>query len=535
MRIVNQKEMKEIENLALTEFAYDECLIVENVGIQGANLMHTTILKNIDNHEVLFLIGKGNNGADGLAIARHLQNKGHSTRAFIFDEKDNCQAEMLKQLEMAKNFGVKINQIDEIDDIISFYGQNNRSIILVDALFGTGTRLPLSNFYYDVINFVNDSSELIIAIDIPTGVSGDKGMIQGNAIKADYTLAVGLPKLGYYQADGPQFVGEIVVLDVGLPQKLIEDGDKFLLSFTDLIETGSKRNKFADKKTYGHTLVIGGSHGLVGGLVMAAKGALKVGAGLVTAVTWENQYSELTARLIPEIMSGYIPLDLNKWPRLIKDLDKYDAIVIGPGLARSTRARKLTLEVLNNFDGPVVLDADAINVLNVNEDAEVFSLRNGPTVITPHFGEFARFSGIKPADLALRPVEYLKELIEKINCAVILKGPCSYLGFPDGNIYFNFFPNDGMATGGVGDVLAGILGGLLGQEKDLKEKQSLFNRYENFNKTISLAVLLHSMSGKIAAEKFGVRPMSATSIIDVFSETFQYMDQKIDEVLANGK
>jgi hydroxyethylthiazole kinase-like uncharacterized protein yjeF len=322
---------------------------------------------------------------------------------------------------------------------------------------------------------------------------------------------VGLPKVGYYQADGPRYVGEVEVIPSGLPREIInKNGDKFLIDKDLKNDLPPRRNKFGDKKVFGHALVIGGSHGLTGAVVMASSAAIKVGAGLVTASTWEPQYQEFIARLIPEVMTGYVPLDQAKWGKLIKGLEKYDSIVIGPGLGRSLRARALVLEILNNFSGPVVLDADAINVLNINDDAEVFRVRSAPTLMTPHFGEFSRFTGIPMEEVQKRPYHYLKETIERINCSVVLKGPCTYLGFPNGKTYFNFSPNDGMATGGVGDVLTGILGGLIAQE--------------NLNRTILLGVLIHTWSGKYAAEKFGVRPMSAMGLIDAFPEAFKALD-----------
>jgi NAD(P)H-hydrate epimerase len=184
----------------------------------------------------------------------------------------------------------------------------------------------------------------------------------------------------------------------------------------------------------------------------------------------------------------------------------------------------LVLEILNNFSGPVVLDADAINVLTLKEDASVFTLRNAPTLMTPHFGEFSRFAGISIPDVNKEPFRYLREVIEEINCSVILKGPCTYLAFTNGKTYFNYAPNDGMATGGVGDVLAGILGGLIGQEANLKRRDSLYNIYENLNRTILMGIMIHTMAGKSAAEKYGVRPMTATSLIEVFPEAFKSLD-----------
>lgn len=530
MRIVTQAEMKELEKIAQTKYHFPEKLIIENVSLLGAKAIVEKLGEEIHYGELIFLIGKGFNGGTGLAIARHLSSMGLEPRAFLLFEEKDCSQEVKDQLKIAKSYGVRTAHIDDIGALEAYFEQNSSPKIIVDAIFGTGVRLPLSNFLYDVIHFINSEKAYTIALDIPTGVEGDSGQIQGNAIMADLTLAVGLPKLGYYQAEGARHVGEVQVIPSGLPLQIIEEnGDKFLIDKDLKNDLPPARNKFGDKKLFGHTLVISGSHGLTGALVMSSTAALKVGAGLVTASTWEPQYQEFISRLIPEVMTGYVPNDQAKWPKLLKDLNKYDSIVIGPGLARSLRARALVLEILNNFSGPVVLDADAINVLNIKDDAEVFKMRNAPTLLTPHFGEFSRFTGIPVEEVQKEPYLHLKETIERINCSIILKGPCTYLAFPNGKTYFNFSPNDGMATGGVGDVLAGILGGLIGQEANLKRRDSLYNIYENLNRTILLGVLIHTWSGQFAAEKLGVRPMTATNLIEAFPEAFKALDELLKD------
>ena len=530
MRIVTHAEMKELEKLAQSKYHFPEKLIIENVALLGAKAIVNKLGPEIELGELIFMIGKGFNGGTGLAIARHLASMGHEARAFLLFEEKDCSQEVKDQLKIAKAYGVRTSQIDEVTALEDYFQQNSAPKIIVDAIFGTGVRLPLTQFLYDVINLINQEKAYTISLDIPTGVEGNSGQIQGNAISADLTLAVGLPKLGYYQADGARLVGEVEVIPSGLPRDIIENqGDKFLIDKDLKNELPPARNKFGDKKLFGHTLVIGGSHGLTGALVMSSTAALKVGAGLVTASTWEPQYQEFMARLIPEVMTGFIPTDQTKWGKLIKDLEKYDSIVIGPGLGRSLRSRALVLEILNNFSGPVVLDADAINVLNIKDDAEVFRVRSAPTLMTPHFGEFARFAGVGIEEVQKEPYHFLKETIERINCSVILKGPCTYLGFPNGKTFFNFSPNDGMATGGVGDVLAGILGGFIAQEANLKKRDSLYNIYENLNRTILLGVLIHTWSGKFASQKLGVRPMTATSLIETFPEAFKALDELLKE------
>lgn len=529
MRIVSLEEMINIEELAKKEFFFDEKLIIENVGVRGASAINEILGQIRVGDEVVFLIGKGNNGSDGLAIARHLSNLGIRCRAFMFFSEGECKEELIEQKKMAKAFGVAISHIEKASALSGYFDQMGSQIV-IDALFGTGVQLPLSNFIYEVIDSVNDGSRMTISIDIPSGVQGDTGAMQGNAIRANHTLAVGFPKLGHYIADGAKHTGELTILDVGLPNELHNNGDKFLLRPQHMVDMVNPRDKFADKKVYGHSLVLGGSHGLTGAPCLAASASLKVGSGLVTAATWEPQYHEMIQRLIPEVMTGYVPLEVKQWDRLIRDLNKYSSVVIGPGLARSSRARRLVLEILNNFDGPVILDADAINVLNYKEDKKAFTMRNAPTVLTPHFGEFCRFTGIDYDKLEQAPVSYLKELVDSINCTVVLKGPCTYLGCTDGSVYFNYYPNDGMATAGVGDVLAGILGGLLGQDEEIKNAHSLVQKYEAFNRTVALSIYLHSLAGRYAAYDFGVRTMSAQSLIQSLPKAFSELENDLAEV-----
>jgi ADP-dependent NAD(P)H-hydrate dehydratase / NAD(P)H-hydrate epimerase len=525
MRIVYQAEMKEIEAIASSKFHFQENLIVEQVGVLAAHKMDKYLQSFDKSVEIIFLIGKGNNGADGLALARQLSRKVDSIHAFMLFDAKECTQECLAQLKRAEAYGVRVTKVTELDDLVGYFEQNVQPKVIVDAIFGTGVRLPLSQFIYDVINFINQHAAFTIAMDIPSGVDGDSGLIQGNAIKADCTFSVGFPKMGYYVADGAKLTGEIEHIDIGFPSiPGITQGDKFLLTEKALSYSPESRNKFADKKIFGHSMVIGGSHGLTGALVMASCAAIKVGTGLVTAATWENQYQEFISRLIPEVMTGYIPNDQAKWNRVIKDLNKYSSIVIGPGLARSLRARKVVLEILNNFSGPVVLDADAINVLNLKEDHQVFAMRNAPTVMTPHLGEFARFTGLNYDDVCARPVHHLKNIVEQINASIVLKGPSTYLGFTSGEVYVNFSPNDGMATGGVGDVLAGILGGLMAQHP-VNPQSGLENRYKMVHQSVLLGVFVHSLAGRSAAIKYGVRPMTAMSLIESLPDAFKELDQ----------
>lgn len=525
MRIVTQLEMKKIEETAAAKFQFSEHMVVEHVGVLGAQAVDARIEELDAEFDIIVLVGKGNNGADGLAIARNLVHSRRSVRAFVLADEKEISPENAVQMQMARSYGVKVDCLKDMDAVELFFAQNALPKLVIDAIFGTGVRLPLSNFIHEVIHFMNENANYTISIDVPSGIEGDTGLVQGNAIKADLTLAVGFPKIGHFTADGAGLSGDVQVLKIGLPAILSEEaGDKFLLT-RESVPYQNTRSKFGDKKIFGHTLVIGGSHGLTGAPIMASRAALRAGSGLVTMSTWENQYDEAVSRLGPEIMTGYVPNDQTKWGKLLQGLDKYDSLVIGPGLGRSARARRLVLEILNNFPGPLVVDADAINSLSLKHDSQVFTIRHAPTVLTPHFGEFARFCGITLEEVQRNPVKLLKDAIERTNCVMLLKGPCTFAGLADGRTYFNFSPNDGMATGGVGDVLAGILGGLLAQDPELKRKRdSLSQRYGHTHNSALLALYVHSLAGRIAAEKLGVRAMTALGLIDMMAEAFAQLD-----------
>lgn len=534
--IVNNEEMRELERMAKEDYGLDERLIIENVGIRGSSFLLDRVLDKQEPVEILMLVGRGKNGSDGVAIARHLSCVGLRPRLFMLFRQDELSEELSHQLKLAKSYGAIVNFIENTQQVEEFFDHSQRDILVIDAIFGTGVIFPLSNFLCDVIQISNQKAAMIVSIDVPTGIDADTGEVKGTSIQADLTLCVGPPKVGLFLGEGAQLVGKIEVLEVGFPHAMEKQGDKFLLDYDAISESAPVRNKFADKNMFGHTLILGGSHGLTGALIMASQAAMRVGAGLITAATWEPQYQEFLSRLGPEIMTGYLPIDTNKWPNLIKGLNKYSAIVIGPGLARSARARRLVIEILNNFDGPVVLDADAINVLKIDEDMSAFNMRSAPTVMTPHLGEFARFTGIPYETIAQEPLKHLKSVIDQVNCAIVLKGPCTFVGLPDGKTFFNFRPNDGMAKGGVGDILAGLMGGLLAQHLELKEtNRPLVQRYDVLASTVKLAVYIHALAGQYAVKDFGVRAMTSTSLLDVLPQVFAQLRSKLDSFQIPGE
>lgn len=526
MRIVDIQEMKQIEMESFEKFHFDETLIIENVGIKSADFIHNHVIGEDSFSEIVALIGPGNNGSDALAIARHLKNLGHVVRAFDLFPGEKKGSEIEKQMRLAQSFGVKISKITDVEQLESYFMQTQSSYLVIDGILGTGVRLPLSNYLFDIINVVNQRSSITVAVDIPTGITGDHGMKSGNAIEAQYTLAIGFPKLGHFTGVGPQFCGEIITIDAGFPGDFQSKGDKFLLTEDGVVNVYQSRDKFAHKNSFGHCLVVGGSKGLTGALMMAGRAALKVGTGLVTTSTWEENYYELSTRSVPEVMTGVIPVEEEGEEEIIRKFGRYDSMVIGPGLGRSQQSRTTVLKALLHFQGPMVVDADALRVATLSELKEVIVPRRAATVLTPHAGEFAHLLGVSIQEVLDRPVEYLKKAVDELNCCVVLKGPVTLIAFPNGELAINYFPNDGMASGGSGDVLAGIIGGLLAQTADDPKESGLFAKKGKNYESILLAVMAHTLAGKNAAQKEGVRAMTAVSIIEHLKDAFFELDQQ---------
>lgn len=528
MRVVGIDEMKTIESEAIEKCGFSEGLIVENVGVRGADFIEEAFLEEQSFGEIIVLCGRGNNAADGMAIARNLSNRSHRVRAFMLMPDEPYSDELNKQIALAKNYGVRINDIRNVDQLSDYLSQGQGQYLFIDAIIGMGFRIPLANNLFDIINLVNEYSAIMVSVDIASGVTGETGEAGQTAIRADYTLAVGLPKLGHYVGEGAKLSGEVVVIDAGISNKILEGGDKWLLNPSHFVDVIAARSKFDHKNRFGHTLVIGGSRGLTGALLMASEACLKVGTGLVTAATWRDNYGELVSRITPEIMTGQIPTGKDEVESVLRDLDRYDSIVIGPGLGTRDITRESVIDVLTHFNGPVVIDADAIKSLSIEDDSLLLTKRKFPTIMTPHVGEFSKFIGATPEEVNANPIGHLKKAVDATNSVIVLKSACTYIGLPNGDIYLNHFPNDGMATGGTGDVLAGILGGLLAQNPLEHKTSMMFVDKSKILKSVLFGVFVHTLAGKIASENLGSRAMTALSIVDHFSDAFSQIEELLD-------
>lgn len=448
---------------------------------------------------VLVFCGPGNNGGDGLAIARMLKKQQLPVTAFIPGE----------TIKKSEDFNINLQRAVESHlEVMPYTDFNPESVtantLVVDALFGSGLSKPLEGIFKDLVTQINHSRGIVIAIDIPSGLFAYKpsDLSKDNIVRADYTLSFQFPKLAFLLPENEFVVGRWQLLSIGLHQDFIasEPSRNNLVEYADVKGMLKHRARFAHKGTFGHALLIGASHGKNGAAVLMAKACLRAGTGLVTTHLPEGGYQVLQT-VVPEAMVSVDPNPdfCTQFPRL----DAFSAIAAGPGLGTARDTGNMLKHLIQQATKPLLLDADAINILADNPTWLAF-LPKG-TVLTPHPGEFARLAGKTPN--SFDRLEILRAMCIRYNLNIVLKGAYTVVCSPLGNCYFNPTGNPGMATGGSGDVLTGIIAALLAQ---------------GYNQTEAciLGVYLHGSAGDLTLEETGYEALTAGDIIKNLGKAF---------------
>lgn len=444
--------------------------------------------------------GPGNNGGDGLAIARLLSEQDFKVRVFILEAE--CYSPDFKvnkdRLESAKGLAVSALK-GEAD-----FPQLDDQEIIIDALFGSGLSKPLEALVAKLVERLNQQNTLKISIDIPSGLYADKSSESKNAVRfqADYTLSFQFPKLAFFMPENDSFVGDWQILDIGLSQKYIQETETpyYFIVPNSAKELIRPRAKFSHKGNFGHGLLIAGSQGKMGAAVLAGKASLRSGAGLTTVHHPQGE-SSIIPVAVPELMTSIDENEtvFSKTP----ELSNYSAIAIGPGLGTAKQSQKAFKILIQESKVPLVIDADALNILAENKTWLSFLPKN--SILTPHVKEFERLVG--EVDNDFERLEKQISFAEKHQLYLILKGAHTSIASPDGKVFFNSTGNPGMATGGSGDVLTGILLGLKAQN------------YTSLQASI-LGVFLHGLSGDFAAENKGQASLIAGDIVDSIPDAF---------------
>lgn len=474
MKTVSAAEMRELDRRTIEEFGTPGEVLME----RAARGLVECLLNLIQAHQIerpslLLIAGKGNNGGDAKVAHRILLEKRISSTLWSVDEVDWAAA--------------------------SADGFN----ILVDGLLGTGSSGAPRGKFAEAIGFINRARSLKVAIDIPSGLNADTGEPQGETVIADLTVTMGLPKIGLIRPASVEYTGSVDVVDIGIPSEYIETvagcAEAELIAKSDVQLPRRKRD--SHKGTYGQVLLIGGSKGTTGAIAMAARAALRSGAGLVSVLTPEEVYPIVAQACGPEVMVHAFP-DIGKIPELFSNVWKNaNAILIGPGLGRSEASQAAVESLIKACNAPLVLDADALCVA-----PEKIAAAKCPVVLTPHPGEFERLFGAPVTD-RWKQARDAAEITGKI---VVLKGAKTIVAAPSEKLAANCTGNPGMAKGGSGDVLAGLLVGLLGQGL-------------NPFLAAKTAVWLHGKAGDLAAAEKTEAAMVATDLIEALPDAFRFL------------
>ncbi|MFA5527479.1 MAG: NAD(P)H-hydrate dehydratase [Peptostreptococcales bacterium] len=476
MRLVKGKEMKEIDRLSIEKYGKSSLELMETAGTS----VYEEIMNQFhdDSTKITVICGKGNNGGDGYVIARKLIEKNTYTYVYSTTDPNLLEGDVRYNYERLIDLGVEVKDLYQesfIKDIVE-------SEIIVDAILGTGISRDVDADLEKIIHAVNKAGKKVFSVDIPSGLGSDDGKVYGAAIKAFKTITFGLPKIGLILYPGADYVGQIVIKDIGLKKKAMDEMHirTFLINHAQVQKSIPKRMKNTHKGTYGKVLIVAGSRGMAGAAVLSAKAALRSGAGLVTIGVGES-INDILQVSVPEAMT--LP-----FKEIEEKINDYSSIAIGPGLGKNQGLLYWIDNIVGKYDGPIILDADALNIIGKNAEA-IFS-KNNKIVITPHPGEMAKLTGLSIKEINENIIETGRFYSQKWRITVIIKGARSVIAFPDGTVYINITGNPGMATGGSGDVLTGILVSLCGQIQEM-------------DKAVISGVYLHGRSGDIMAEKVG--------------------------------
>ncbi len=504
MKVLSSREMREIDRKAIEEIGIIGPILMENAGLRVFEEIKKRY-PDLKKKKIVIVAGKGNNGGDGLVVARHLSNSGCEVEVLLLASKNEIKGDAALNLRIAEKMGIKIAEIKSSFQLKNHKQKIFRADIVVDAIFGTGLSMAVGGLYEEAIREINTSSAYKVAIDIPSGLSADTFQVIGPCLKADLTVTLAAPKIAHIFPPAEDFMGELVVGDIGIPPFLLED-EKLKLELVEkkkILPYFAKRKKDTHKGSYGHLLIISGSLGKTGAAIMAGKAALKMGAGLVTVGTPASclpivakSMMELMTEPLAETEEGTLAKEARA--KILELLEGKNALMIGPGISTHPSTQELVLSLVSEIKIPSVLDADALNILSRKPSL----LRNlpQPSVLTPHPGEFARLLNVPTKEVLDKRLEVLPKFAEDYGLYVVLKGYRTLTATPEGKVYINPTGNPGMATAGSGDVLSGMIASMIMQGGDFLE-------------SVLAAVYIHGLSGDLAAERIGEKPLTAGNII----------------------
>ena len=505
MRILNADQMREADRRTIQDIGLASLVLMENAGRQVVAAIES-LYPDLADRRVAIVCGKGNNGGDGFVVARTLHQRGIDVSVFVIGKITEIKGDARINLEILGRIGQTVVEVAD-ETTWELHGMEiTGHDLIIDAMFGIGLTAPLTGFYETVVADLNEGGVPIVAIDMPSGMSADTCDLIGDAIDATVTVTLGAPKLPLVLPPAESKSGEVVVADIGIPADIFDqlEGPHIeLLTRDQMRPLIPARAVDAHKGDCGHVVVVAGSMGKSGAAVLCAHGAMRSGAGLVTVASPRSCQPTIAAHGVEYMTEG-----LDETPAgtvhfsavsAVLGIDA-DVIVAGPGLGRGEGVTTFIRELIDKYDGPLVLDADALNAF-ADEPSLLVGRDGRDLIITPHPGEMARLVGCSVEDLQADRIGIATDFAKRHQLYVVLKGYRTLVVTPDEKVFVNPTGCAGMATGGTGDVLAGMLAAWLGQLLDAEA-------------ACRLAVYLHGAAGELAEADHGEVSMTAGDLVE---------------------
>jgi len=511
MKILTAAQMQRIDRLTTERYGVPSLTLMENAG-RGFVEFLAGRFSPLAAHNIVILCGRGNNGGDGLVVARLLRDQGLKPRVLLLADPQGLKGDARANWERLAASGAP----EIVADATAWkriLPEIQGATLLVDALFGTGLTKPLEGFFVEVVRDINSAfpRARIVAVDLPSGISADAGELIGDSVRAYASVTFTAPKIAHVFPPACERVGEWVVKQIGTPAEALASDPELFLNLTrreDLIWVLKPRKLDAHKGDFGHVLILAGSVGKTGAAAMAAKAALRAGAGLVTIATAKSALPiiaslgmEFMTEPLPETDAGSISLRALDYGRLDQLVEGKSVLAVGPGIGSVRETAELVRTVVSRYDVPIVLDADGLNAFAGCMDT--FRASQRVRILTPHPGEMARLTGRTTREILARRVEVAREFAKQHQATLVLKGSRTLTAAPDGQVWANPTGNPGMATGGTGDVLTGLIAGLVAQHSTRPPAE-----------VAAAGVYLHGLAGDLAALVLGETSLIAGDLLD---------------------
>ncbi len=509
MKICRVNEMREMDRRAITEFGIAQELLMENAG--EATYFVIKDIFGPEKKSVTVFCGIGNNGGDGLVVARKLNSLGWNPEIILLGEGEKFKGSAKTNYEIIKKIGLKILSFVQKAEI---YESMATSDIIIDALLGTGLDREVTGDFLECINLINDSEKPVISIDIPSGINGDTARVMGKAVQTDITVTYGLPKIGNILFPGYTYGGKLFSTYISFPPEMYNN--KKLKIGINGLQPIPVRPLDSHKGSCGKVLFVAGSSSYLGAPYFSALSFLKAGGGLTFLATPEIVAPHIAANgheivLLPLKSTDTGSLSLENKSAILNSADQCDMVVIGPGLSLNTDTKILVKAIIAEIDKPMLIDGDGLTA--ISEDLQILKSRSAPTVLTPHPGEMARLIDESIEELEQHKIDILQKKAAEWNAIIVLKGAHSQIGLPDGRIFINMTGNPGMATAGSGDVLAGTIPAMFGIGFDITD-------------AVLMGVFVHGFAGDLAANDIGEDGLLAGDIMN-------YLPDALDQLRNN--